>query len=236
MTETESGAARRWIGAFALGQGDEATTSGELNYDPQKGITILTTEWKEAEEFRQRHAERRYASLRGVIEGNRVCTVIDVFETKIGGAGYLESRHIVGNAILLDGWCKDPASPNFFRLRLASPALTAIANEIALIGERLRQSGVGQRSPARARRRAAAQPTYLCVRQQHGPVVRRPQNVNAEPLGGARDKSRAMSVGPSVSPDADRRCEADGEVRFHPDETVVAAIRNLSGVRLPPSA
>ena len=118
---------KRWIGAFALQGPERDMSSGELNYHPCDGIFVRVLDWVGAEPILGRDADRKYPALNGLIEGTRHCTVVNAFETNVGGGRY-ELSHIVGNALLLDGFCDDPAAPAFRRMRFGSSAFTAIAN------------------------------------------------------------------------------------------------------------
>jgi hypothetical protein len=115
------------MGVIAMGRDDEDMASGELNYHPRAGITVRTLDWIETDHFISRNANRQYPVLKGLIEGTRKCTVLHAFETNVSG-GRLEQRQIVGNAILLDGFCNDPEVPVYHRMRFCSPAFTALAN------------------------------------------------------------------------------------------------------------
>jgi ApeA N-terminal domain 1 len=117
----------RWMGVFALGRDDEDMAAGELSYHPRAGISVRTLDWVQTAQPFGRNATRKYPSLKGLIEGNRNCTVLHAFETNVSG-GRLEQSHLVGNAILLDGWCDDPAAPVYRQMRFCSPAFTALAN------------------------------------------------------------------------------------------------------------
>jgi hypothetical protein len=126
MAEEDTDAVR-WMGVFALGRDDEDMAAGELSYHPRAGITVRTLDWIETAHALGRNATRQYPALKGLIEGTRKCTVLHAFETKVSG-GRLEQCHLVGNAVLLDGWCDDPAAPVYRRIRFSSPAFTALAN------------------------------------------------------------------------------------------------------------
>lgn len=129
---------KRWIGAFALrGPDNRDLSSGELNYHPRDGIYVRVLDWVGAEPFPGRDADRKYPALNGLIEGTRRCAVANAFETHVGGGQY-ELSHIVGNALLLDGSCDDPAAPAFRRMRFGSSAFTAIANPRGIKVEHVR--------------------------------------------------------------------------------------------------
>ncbi|MEI8717357.1 HEPN domain-containing protein [Mesorhizobium sp. ISC11] len=125
---TDQNDAQRWMGAFALeGDSDQDMAAAELNYHPRDGIFVRTLTWTGSEQRLPRQVRRRYPALKGVIEGTRRCTVLHAFETSLDGSRY-EQSHIVGNAILLDGFCDDPVAPAFRQMQFRSPAFTAIAN------------------------------------------------------------------------------------------------------------
>ena len=126
MADRNSDGARHWMGVFALEGDNKEMVSGELKFHPREGITVRTLDWV-GDHHWPRNADRRYSALKGLIEGTRKCTVLHAFEAYVGG-GRLEQSRIVGNAIVLDGFCEDLATPTYRRMHFRSSAFTAIAN------------------------------------------------------------------------------------------------------------
>ncbi len=116
--------AQRWVGHFDL-HGDGGLIASDLAYHPRDGISLRTNEL--LKEPRYARDPRVHLTLYGFVEGSRRCTVADAFETTIDGDS-IETRKIVGNAILLDGEGENLATPIYRRLNFSSPAFTALLN------------------------------------------------------------------------------------------------------------
>lgn len=124
MDSEDKSVALSWMGKFAI-QGDAPAVQGELRFHPRFGIQVRTLEL--VDEVRVDRELRRHPTLHGVIEGGRRCTILEAFETEVAGGG-VETRHIVGNAILLDVHGVEPSLPAYRRLRFTSPAYTALVH------------------------------------------------------------------------------------------------------------